>query len=78
MVQTFFKRMEIHKDSPNCRLVQSENYMCGCQGTGYAGANTHKKQVALVWLPRISAVLSIAVSSLFYACLILKREDAIA
>jgi hypothetical protein len=78
MVQTFFKRMEIHKDSPNCRLVQSENYMCGCQGTGYAGANTHRKQVALVWLPRISAVLSIAVSSLFYACLILKREDAIA
>ena len=30
-------------------------------GTGYAGANTHTKQVVLVWLPRVSAILSIAV-----------------
>eukprot|EP00804_Cyclotella_cryptica_P009017 CCRYP_003126-RD/>CCRYP_003126-RD protein AED:0.03 eAED:0.03 QI:237/1/1/1/1/0.75/4/1482/616 len=64
MVQTFFNRMEVHKDSPNCRLVQSENYMCGCHGTGYAGANTHTKEVLLVWLPRVAAILSIA-GSLF-------------
>ncbi|KAL7484026.1 hypothetical protein ACHAW6_009669, partial [Cyclotella cf. meneghiniana] len=34
--------------------------MCGCSGTGYAGANTHRKQMVLVWLPRISAIFSIA------------------
>eukprot|EP00804_Cyclotella_cryptica_P028422 CCRYP_014205-RB/>CCRYP_014205-RB protein AED:0.05 eAED:0.05 QI:64/1/1/1/0.25/0.6/5/1414/604 len=60
MVQTFFKRMEVHKDSPNCRLVQSMNYMCGCSGTGYAGANTHTKQVVLVWVPRVAAMFSMA------------------
>jgi hypothetical protein len=67
MVQTFFNRMEIHKDSSNCRLVQSMNYMCGCQGPGYAGANTHTKQVALVWAPRVAATLSVAVSLLFHS-----------
>ena len=64
MVDTFFKRMEVHKDSQNCRLVRSMNYLCGCSGTGYAGANTPTKQVVLVWLPRVSAILSIAVSLL--------------
>jgi hypothetical protein len=63
MIQTYFNRMDVHKDSQNCRLAQSMNYMCGCDGTGYAGANTQTKQVVLVWLPRISAILSIAVSS---------------
>ncbi|KAL7475038.1 hypothetical protein ACHAW6_000974, partial [Cyclotella cf. meneghiniana] len=40
------------------------NYLCGCNGTGYAGANTHRKQVVLVLLPRSAAILSIA-GSLF-------------
>ncbi|KAL3776736.1 hypothetical protein HJC23_005397 [Cyclotella cryptica] len=64
MLQTFFNRMHVRKDSSNCRLVQSMNYICGCNGTGYAGANTHTKQVVLVWLPRVAAFLSM-VGSLF-------------
>ncbi len=51
MIQTFFKHMEVYKDSPNCHLIQSMNYLCGCSGTGYAGANTCRKKVMLVWLP---------------------------
>jgi hypothetical protein len=47
--------------------VQSMNYICGCDGTGYAGADTHTKQVVLVWLPRVAAVLSLAVSLMCHA-----------
>ena len=61
MVQGFFNKMEVHKDSQNCRLAQSVNYICGCEGTGYAGANTKTKRVVLVWLPRVSGILSIMV-----------------
>ena len=61
MVQLFFNRMEVDENSQNCRLAQSVNYICGCEGTGYAGANTEAKQKALVWMPRVSAVLSIMV-----------------
>eukprot|EP00804_Cyclotella_cryptica_P010052 CCRYP_020493-RB/>CCRYP_020493-RB protein AED:0.05 eAED:0.05 QI:45/1/1/1/0.75/0.8/5/445/885 len=64
MLQTFFDRMRVPKDSYNCRLIQSMNYICGCNGTGYAGANTHTKQVVLVWLPRVAAIFSM-VGSLF-------------
>ena len=61
MVQGFFNKMEVHKDSQNCRLAQSVNYICGCEGTGYAGANTKTKRIMLVWLPRVSGILSIMV-----------------
>ena len=63
MVRQFFDVMEVDKNSRNCRLAQSVNYICGCEGTGYAGANTEAKQKALVWMPRVSAVLSIMVMS---------------
>eukprot|EP00956_Cyclotella_meneghiniana_P046042 scaffold396303_cov63-Cyclotella_meneghiniana.AAC.1 len=56
--------MEVDKNSQNCRLAQSVNYICGCEGTGYAGANTETKQKMLVWMPRVSAILSI-MGSLF-------------
>ena len=61
-VYAFFNRMEVHKDSQNCRLAQSVNYICGCEGTGYAGANSTTKQTVLVWLPRVSGILSLMVS----------------
>jgi len=39
------------------------NYICGCSGTGYVGANSERKKALLAWLPRISASLSIMGSS---------------
>ena len=63
-VQGFFNRLDVHKDSKNCKLLQAYNYICGCQGVGYAGASTEAKQKALVWGPRVTAILSLLVSSL--------------
>ena len=60
-VESFFTNVDIHKDSVNCKVSQGQNYICGCEGTGYAGANTEAKRNALVWMPRVAAVLSLAV-----------------
>jgi hypothetical protein len=57
----FFKRLPVSKDSSNFELLQSMNYICGCEGVGYAGASTRAKQNALVWMPRVSTILSILV-----------------
>lgn len=35
------------------------NYVCGCSGEGYLGADSLAKQKTLAWLPRVSAILSI-------------------
>ena len=68
MVQLFFNKLEVHKNSQNCRLAQSVNYICGCEGIGYAGANTSTKQVVLAWLPRVSGILSAMVSIDGFVC----------
>jgi hypothetical protein len=60
-MESFFQRMPVPNDSTNCQLAQSMNYVCGCDGIGYAGANTQTKRNALVWMPRVAAVLSILV-----------------
>jgi hypothetical protein len=61
-METFFQRLPVPKDSSNCQLAQSMNYICGCGGIGYAGAKTNTKQVILAWLPRVAAILSLLVS----------------
>jgi hypothetical protein len=61
-MESFFERLPVPKDSSNCQLAQSTNYICGCEGRGYAGANTSTKKVVLAWLPRTAAILSILVS----------------
>jgi hypothetical protein len=33
------------------------NCICGCEGQGYAGADTSTKKVVLAWLPRTAAIL---------------------
>lgn len=71
-LQAFFERIEVPRDSQNCKLAMKMNYICGCEGPGYAGANSDAKKAALVWLPRISAILSFMVSSLGA-----KRDDVI-
>lgn len=57
-MQAFFERFEVDEDSENCQLAQSMNYICGCKGSGYAGADTEAKRNALVWVPRVMAILS--------------------
>ena len=76
MVQGFFNEIDIHKNSQNCRLAQSVNYICGCEGIGYGGANTASKQVVLVWLPRVSGILSmlVGIDLLFYHLLTILDE----
>mmetsp|Transcript_24856 Transcript_24856/g.50855 ORF Transcript_24856/g.50855 Transcript_24856/m.50855 type:complete len:570 (+) Transcript_24856:272-1981(+) len=60
-MQEFYESVDIDKNSQNCALAQKMNFICGCDGTGYAGANTEAKQAVLAWLPRMMAILSIFV-----------------
>ena len=61
-VAEFYRSLNIEADSDVCESARSFNYICGCSDTlGYAGANTKTKQVALAWLPRVGAILSILV-----------------
>lgn len=60
-MQSFYENIDIPKDSQNCALAQNMNFICGCEGVGYAGANTKTRQVALAWTPRVMAILSIMV-----------------
>lgn len=61
-LESFFKRLPVPKDSRNCQLSQAMNFICGCDGTGYAGAKTQMKRAVLAWLPRVAAFASIMVS----------------
>jgi hypothetical protein len=62
-VDEFIEIMQFTASNPNCEFISSLDYVCGCAGSGYAGANTHSKQAALAWMPRVSAILSIMVST---------------
>lgn len=68
-VDEFVEIMQFSTVNPNCKLLHSFNYICGCDGYGYAGATSHTKQAVLAWLPRVSAILSILVSDcILYSC----------
>ena len=54
----FFLSYKIAEEDPNCRLARNFNYICGCEGSGYAGADSQAKKTALVWAPRMSGLLS--------------------
>ena len=54
----FFLNYELPADSSNCQLSLNFNYICDCEGEGYAGADTDAKKKALVWVPRVSGILS--------------------
>ncbi|KAL9183978.1 hypothetical protein ACHAXT_002064 [Thalassiosira profunda] len=58
-LRKFFDSVDVNANARNCELAQMMNYVCGCQGDGYLGANTEAKQAVLAWLPRVSAILSI-------------------
>lgn len=61
-VAEFYRSLNLDADSAYCESARTFNYVCGCSDSvGYAGANTTSKQIALVWLPRIGAILSILV-----------------
>jgi len=58
-VNQFFLDYDIAEQDPNCQLALAFNYICGCEGPGYVGANTKAKRKALVWAPRASSILSL-------------------
>lgn len=58
-VDRFFQNAYVAETNPNCKLALGFNYICGCEGPGYAGADTQAKRRALVWVPRTSAILSL-------------------
>ena len=61
-IAEFYRSVNIEADSDVCESARSFNYICGCSDTpGYAGAHNKPKQAALVWLPRVGAILSILV-----------------
>jgi len=61
----FYRGMNIEANTVVCDSARTLNYICGCSDSiGYAGANNDAKKKALVWLPRIGAILSIFGSSL--------------
>mmetsp|Transcript_1064 Transcript_1064/g.2433 ORF Transcript_1064/g.2433 Transcript_1064/m.2433 type:complete len:872 (+) Transcript_1064:90-2705(+) len=67
-VAEFYSSLDIDADSTICASARSFNYICGCSDSaGYAGARNERRQIALAWLPRIGAILSILGSS----CMIL-------
>ena len=70
-VANFYRSLNIKADSPYCESARRFNYVCGCSDSvGYAGADSKTKQSALVWMPRIGAILSILVRKT-YTCIFL-------
>jgi len=67
-VNQFFSNYDIAQDNPNCELARGFNHLCGCGGSegsegseeisGYAGADTLAKRRALVWVPRVTSIIS--------------------
>jgi len=65
LVAEFYESLNIQANTVDCDSARLFNYICGCNDTpGYGGADTKQKEIALVWLPRIGAILSILGSSL--------------
>ena len=61
-VAEFYRSMNIDANSAVCSSARFFNYRCGCSDTiGYMGANSDAKMIALVWVPRVGAILSILV-----------------
>jgi len=59
-VADFYRTLNIKADSQYCESARRFNYVCGCSDSiGYAGADSKAKQSALIWMPRIGAILSI-------------------
>lgn len=60
VVAEFYRDLNIAATDPTCETARLFNHICGCSDSaGYAGAHTKNKQLALVWLPRVSAMLSL-------------------
>jgi len=59
----FFLNYQIAENDDNCQLALNFNYICDCEGPGYAGANSDAKRRALVWMPRVSGIVSFLSSS---------------
>ena len=70
----FFLNYEIAENDSNCQLALGFNHICDCKGPGYAGANTDTKRSALVWVPRVSSILSFFGSSSIIVDIVRDKE----
>ena len=54
---------QLEADTEMCRLISDGSWLCGCNGGKfiYYGADNEFKKALLVWLPRLSAILSLMV-----------------
>ena len=61
---TEFLQDQVHRDDTVCRLAYRRRDLCGCNDGifVYNEADTLTKQALLVWMPRITALLSMIVS----------------
>jgi hypothetical protein len=59
--EIFYAQYQLPKSSGTCAAAQSQSYLCGCNSGqfSYLGADTIAKKRVLVWMPRISAFLSL-------------------
>mmetsp|Transcript_8052 Transcript_8052/g.20042 ORF Transcript_8052/g.20042 Transcript_8052/m.20042 type:complete len:891 (-) Transcript_8052:55-2727(-) len=75
LVAEFYKSLNIKANTVGCDSARAFNYICGCSDTpGYAGAKSDSKMIALVWCPRIGAILSILGSSLMILTVLQDEE----
>ena len=61
----WFTQFQIPGDDEQCYLANEGTYLCGCNNgeQTYFDADTPTKRLVLVWLPRLSASLSMLVSN---------------
>ena len=61
-VAEFYRSVNVEANTAECDSVRSFNYICGCSDSpGYAGADSDARKTALVWFPRVGAILSMLV-----------------
>ena len=59
---SFFGRLPVSKNSKMCASSQELGRICGCADEGDTGSLNETQKNALVWMPRVAAVLSLLVS----------------
>jgi len=74
-VAEFYRGVNIEADTDYCKSARTMNYICGCEDTsGYGGANSEAKRMALAWIPRVGAILSMLGSTLMIVEVLRDKE----
>jgi len=73
-LERYFTRYYIPQDARNCELAIMYNFICGCEGPGYMKANNEAKRNSLVWLPRVTSIISFFGSSIIVYDILVKDK----